>query len=52
MDEKQKGNQQAPVECPQCGTPYVIKFPRSNLLVTVLDMAEYLIHGCCPVSHF
>lgn len=49
VDEKQKGNNLADVECPQCATPYVIKFPRSNLLVAILDATDNLVHRCCPV---
>lgn len=51
MDEKQKGNTSAEVQCPQCNTPYVIKFPRANLLVAVLDTTDKLIQRVCPVSY-
>jgi hypothetical protein len=50
VDEKQKGNNSADVECPQCGTTYVIKFPKANLVVAMLDAIDKLIQRLCPVS--
>ncbi len=50
MDEKQKGNSTADVECPQCGTTYIIKFPRANLVVAVLDALDKLVQRLCPVG--
>ena len=50
VDEKQKGNSSAQVECPQCGTTYIIKFPHSNFLVAILDMNDKLIQKVCPVG--
>ena len=50
MDEKQKGNASAQVECPQCGMAYIIQLPYSNILVATLDTAEKLIQKTCPVS--
>ena len=49
VDEKQKGNNSADVECPQCNTKYVIRFPRGNLLVTILDTVDKLVQRFCPV---
>ena len=49
MDEKQKGNTKAGVECPQCGTPYVIKFPSPTFFVAILDSGDLLIQKSCPV---
>ena len=50
VDEKQKGNATAEVECPQCGLAYVIQLPYSNMLVATLDTVEKLIQKTCPVS--
>ena len=49
VDEKQKGNKSAEVGCPQCGTPYNIKFPEANLFVMILDKTDALIQKICPV---
>ena len=52
VDEKQKGNNTADVECPQCGTQYIIKFPKANVLVAILDTTDKLVQRLCPVSIF
>jgi hypothetical protein len=49
IDEKQKGNTSAEVQCPQCNTPYVIRFPKANLIVAILDTSDKLIQRICPV---
>ena len=49
MDEKQKGYILGDVQCPQCGTTLVIKFPKPNFVVTVLDTVDKLIQKLCPV---
>ncbi len=50
IDEKQKGNSTAEVQCPQCNTTYVIKFPRANVVVAVLDTTDKMVQRVCPVS--
>ena len=49
VDEKQKGNNSAEVECPQCGMAYVIKLPRANAIVAVLDTIDKVVQKLCPV---
>ena len=49
MDEKQKGHIAADVQCPQCGTTLVIKFPKPNFVVAVLDPVDRFIQKLCPV---
>jgi len=49
IDEKQKGNTLSEVQCPQCNTPYVIKFPKANVLVRLLDAYDGQIQRACPV---
>lgn len=50
VDEKQKGNTSATVECPQCGTPYSIQLPPANFFVSILDATDKLVQKFCPVS--
>ena len=49
VDEKQKGNTNVNVECPQCGTAYVIRFPRPTFIVSILDSGDMLIQRMCPI---
>jgi len=49
LDEKQKGNNMAAVECPQCGTKYVIHLPAGSYIVTLLDNCELLIQRVSPI---
>lgn len=49
VDEKQKGYILGDVQCPQCGTTLVIKFPKPNFVVTVLDTVDKFIQKLCPV---
>ena len=49
MDEKQKGNTNVNVECPQCGTAYVIRFPKPSFIVSILDSGDMLIQRMCPI---
>jgi len=49
VDEKQKGNTTLSVECPQCGTAYVIRFPRPTFVVSILDSGDMLIQKLCPI---
>ena len=37
------------VECPQCGTAYVIRFPRPAFIVNILDSGDMLIQRMCPI---
>ena len=43
VDEKQKGNFMAAVECPQCATKYVIHLPSGSYFVSLLDKGELII---------
>lgn len=49
VDEKQKGNTSATVECPQCGTPYSIQLPPANFFVSILDATDKLVQKFCPI---
>jgi len=49
VDEKQKGNTNLNVECPQCGTAYVLRFPRPTFIVSILDSGDMLIQRMCPI---
>ena len=49
VDEKQKGNSNAGVSCPQCGADYVIQFPESPGLMRLLDTLDKLVGRMCPV---
>lgn len=49
VDEKQKGNTSVKVECPQCGTTYVIRFPKPTFVVAILDSGDMLIQKLCPI---
>ena len=49
MDEKQKGNLNINVECPQCGTAFVIEFPKPTFVVAVLDSGDLFIQKICPI---
>jgi E3 ubiquitin-protein ligase MARCH5 len=49
VDEKQKGNTKAGVECPQCGTSYVIRFPQPTFFVAFLDSGDLLVQRLCPI---
>jgi len=48
IDEKQRGDSTAKVECPQCKEEYVFTFPRLNGLVRVIDVIEKAIVKTCP----
>jgi E3 ubiquitin-protein ligase MARCH5 len=39
----------ATVECPQCGTKYVIHLPIGSYFVTLLDNCELLIQRVSPI---
>ena len=39
----------AAVECPQCGTKYVINLPAGSYFVTLLDNSELLIQRVSPI---
>jgi len=49
VDEKQKGNSNAGVSCPQCGADYIIKFPDSPTVMRLLDTIDKLVGRLCPV---
>jgi len=48
IDEKQRGDSTAKVECPQCREEYVFTFPRVNNVVRVVDLFEKLVVKTCP----
>ncbi|QQP36299.1 E3 ubiquitinprotein ligase MARCH5like [Caligus rogercresseyi] len=49
IDEKQKYAKMSPVECPQCGTPYVLRFPPVPLAVRLLDSTDQFVERLCPI---
>ena len=49
IDEKQKGNLNINVECPQCNTAYVIQFPHPTFVVSILDSGDLFIQKICPI---
>lgn len=49
VDEKQKGNTNQKVECPQCGFAYLIQFPKPTFIVSILDSGDLLIQKMCPI---
>jgi len=49
VDEKQNGNTNAKVECPQCGFSYSIQFPQPGFVVAILDSGDMLIKKLCPI---
>jgi len=49
VDEKQKGNSNTGVSCPQCGADYVIRFPDSPTVMKLLDTIDKLVGRLCPV---
>merc|ERR1712055_273992 len=49
VDEKQKGNNNTGVSCPQCGADYIIQFPPSPAVLRLLDTLDKLVGRLCPV---
>ena len=49
IDEKQKGNLNINVECPQCNTAYVIRLPHPTFVVSILDSGDLFIQKICPI---
>jgi len=49
VDEKQKGNNNTGVSCPQCGADYFIQFPPSPAALRLLDTLDKLVGRLCPV---
>jgi len=49
VDEKQKGNSNTGISCPQCGADYVIRFPDSPTVMKLLDTMDKLVGRLCPV---
>ncbi|CAB4065182.1 MARCH5 [Lepeophtheirus salmonis] len=49
IDEKQKYAKLNPVECPQCGTPYVVSFPPVPHIVSLLDSCDQFVERICPI---
>uniref|UniRef100_A0A3B3VL31 E3 ubiquitin-protein ligase MARCHF5 n=1 Tax=Poecilia latipinna TaxID=48699 RepID=A0A3B3VL31_9TELE len=50
LDEKQKGNGGAAVNCPQCGTEYCIIFPKMGPLVYFLQQADRALSRASPFA--
>ncbi|CAL8405617.1 unnamed protein product [Arctogadus glacialis] len=50
LDEKQKGNNGGPVNCPQCGTEYRIVFPKMGPLVYSLEHVDKAISRVSPFA--
>lgn len=48
IDEKQKGNSNAKVACPQCNTAYIIIFPKLGTLLSIMEPLDWLIDKTCP----
>lgn len=48
IDEKQKGNSNAKVACPQCNTEYIIIFPKLGTLISIMEPLDRLINKTCP----
>ncbi|XP_053407856.1 E3 ubiquitin-protein ligase MARCHF5-like isoform X2 [Mercenaria mercenaria] len=48
IDEKQKGNSNAKVACPQCNTEYIIIFPKLSTLISIMEPLDRLINKTCP----
>ena len=49
VDEKQKGNLSAQVNCPQCGVAYRISYPSRGVMVITLDSVEKLTQRISPI---
>ncbi|XP_017263024.1 E3 ubiquitin-protein ligase MARCHF5 [Kryptolebias marmoratus] len=50
LDEKQKGNSGGAVSCPQCGTEYLIMFPKMGPLVYFLQQVDRALSRASPFT--
>lgn len=50
LDEKQKGNSEGAVSCPQCGTEYHISFPKMGPLVYFLQQVDRALSRASPFA--
>ncbi|KAK2818604.1 hypothetical protein Q5P01_024165 [Channa striata] len=50
LDEKQKGNSEGAVNCPQCGTEYHIIFPKMGPLVYFLQQVDKALSRASPFA--
>lgn len=50
LDEKQKGNSEGAVSCPQCGTEYHISFPKMGPLVYFLQQVDRVLSRASPFA--
>ncbi|XP_041666106.1 E3 ubiquitin-protein ligase MARCHF5 [Cheilinus undulatus] len=50
LDEKQKGNSGGAVSCPQCGTEYLITFPKMGPLVYFLQQVDRALSRASPFA--
>ncbi|CAG05408.1 unnamed protein product, partial [Tetraodon nigroviridis] len=50
LDEKQKGNSEGAVSCPQCGTEYHITFPKMGPLVHFLQQIDRALSRASPFA--
>ncbi|XP_043940323.1 E3 ubiquitin-protein ligase MARCHF5-like [Protopterus annectens] len=50
LDEKQKGNSTGSVTCPQCGTEYLIVFPKIGPLVYFLQQIDRFLSKMSPFA--
>ncbi|XP_033502312.1 E3 ubiquitin-protein ligase MARCHF5 [Epinephelus lanceolatus] len=50
LDEKQKGNSEGAVSCPQCGTEYHITFPKMGPLVYFLQQVDRALSRASPFA--
>ena len=48
IDEKQHGNSTTDVLCPQCNTKYIILYPKSGILIKLIEKLDQLINKLCP----
>ncbi len=48
IDEKQHGNSTTDVLCPQCNTKYIILYPKSGVLIKLIEKLDQLINKLCP----
>ncbi|KAL4231600.1 E3 ubiquitin-protein ligase march5 [Mactra antiquata] len=52
VDEKQKGNSNTKVACPQCNTEYIIVFSKIGALISVMEGLDRIVNKLCPFAAF
>ncbi|CAL1568077.1 unnamed protein product [Knipowitschia caucasica] len=50
LDEKQKGNVEGAVCCPQCGTEYLVAFPKMGALAYLLHHIDSALNRISPLA--